>query len=728
MSKSSISLGTGTNGKLVGATRRKSATIGAHLGLKPGKDLTRPVIKHLSSGPPSLLLILDNLETLWEPLECRKDIEEFLALLADMDHLAVVITMRGAERPVKDAARNIFLDIADDGHVMEEVDRVLLTDNMPLAIHLLAHLVETEGCSNTLSLWAEKKTSVVSEGFDQGSNLDLSIALSLASPRIASLPQSQDLLSLLAILPDGLSDMELLGSKLPIPDILRCKLALLQTTLAYTDEYKRLKALVPIREYMLQAQPPRDEFIRPVLSHFQQLLEFFAEYRGSRSGSAMNVIRNGLHAGHPDLKNSIYCTLHLNIFSLLTGRGTIPLLDQICDFLPRPCDHRVEVHFISELLYSCSHHPISNAETLIAQAFGHFKHFEDPDLQCKFYNCLAHYQIQQKHDDALSLAGSTSNSRRQRETFHSAAWIKWKLGDYPAVEQYANELLRSARIAVGNYKRTISLCNRASQSLALCGITGGMAIYGIRNSQAVVHNAKSEYVEARNIGVRILANSMAEVDLHMGAPQSDIQKNIDVAKSILNRVGQAGPALLCDVWQARLRLKEGDILRASKLFQETFAASWGKDSTNAAKCLEVLGDIGLWGEMELTPGWSTWATPFLVYSLKLKKSLQIHKALRCLGDVFLGQGDEVTAIGLWTTTLDGFTLMDIHRGRADYMLGLGNISKGHGDIQRAGELWKTARPLFERSSQVNQVKQVDERLDSMDCCAELPRSAVGVSS
>jgi tetratricopeptide (TPR) repeat protein len=344
---------------------------------------------------------------------------------------------------------------------------------------------------------------------------------------------------------------------------------------------------------------------------------------------------------------------------------------------------------------------------------------------------------------------------------HVAAWIKWKLGDYPAVEQYANELLRSARIAgdlwreaqalhilgmcsteVGNYKRTISLCNRASQSLALCGITGGGATYGIRNSQAVVHNAKSEYVEARNIGVRILADvsmgedpyihamasqSMAEVDLHMGAPQSDIQKNIDVAKSILNRVGQAGPALLCDVWQARLRLREGDILGASNLFQETFAASWGKDSTNAAYCLEVLGDIGLWGEIGLTPGWSTWATLFLVYSLKLKKNLQIHKALRCLGDVFLVQGDEVTAIGLWTTALDGFTLMDIHRGRADCMLRLGDISKGHGDMQRAAELWKTARPLFERSSQVNQVKQIDERLDSMDCCDESPRSAVGVS-
>ncbi|KAJ7458212.1 hypothetical protein FB451DRAFT_959284, partial [Mycena latifolia] len=162
-------------------------------------------------GLPSLL-ILDNLETLWEPLESRKEIEEFLSLLTDVKHLAVVITMRGAERhanmpwirpflqPLKplpqDAARETFFDIADDGHDTEEVDQILnLTDSMPLAIHLMAHLVD--------------KTSLVSEGYDRTSNLEISIVLSLASPRITTLPQCQDLLSLLAILPDGLSDLDL---------------------------------------------------------------------------------------------------------------------------------------------------------------------------------------------------------------------------------------------------------------------------------------------------------------------------------------------------------------------------------------------------------------------------------------------------------------------------------------------------------------------------------------
>ncbi|KAJ6779208.1 hypothetical protein DFH09DRAFT_1179872, partial [Mycena vulgaris] len=103
--------------------------------------------------------------------------------------------MRGTERPAsvrwtrpllpalkpltQDAARQTFVDIADDCHDSDDIDKVLLlTDNMPLAIDLMAH------------------------------------------PRITSVPHCQDLLSILSMLPDGLSNIDLVQSKLPIQDIL----------------------------------------------------------------------------------------------------------------------------------------------------------------------------------------------------------------------------------------------------------------------------------------------------------------------------------------------------------------------------------------------------------------------------------------------------------------------------------------------------------------------------
>ncbi|KAJ7159337.1 hypothetical protein C8R43DRAFT_1178275, partial [Mycena crocata] len=62
----------------VSTTDELASLIGAHLGLKPAKNITKSIIQFFSSNPASLL-ILDNLETLWEPKQTRKDVEEFLA-------------------------------------------------------------------------------------------------------------------------------------------------------------------------------------------------------------------------------------------------------------------------------------------------------------------------------------------------------------------------------------------------------------------------------------------------------------------------------------------------------------------------------------------------------------------------------------------------------------------------------------------------------------------------
>ncbi|KAJ7187289.1 P-loop containing nucleoside triphosphate hydrolase protein, partial [Mycena filopes] len=277
-----------------------AALIGAHLGLKPGMDMTRAVLQYLRQNPPSLL-VLDNLETVWEPVELRKEIEEFLSLLTDIITLSLMVTMRGAERPSKvqwtrpfllplrplaqDAAQKVFWDIADDGHMPDEINQVLqLTDNVPLAICLLAHLVDVEGCSTVLSRWQTEKTSVISDGHDKRSNMELSISISLSSPRITSIPDARDLLSLMGILPDGLSDAELRQAKFPLRNILGCKDALVRTALAYIDEHKRLKVLVPIREYMQKLLPATNRLIKPLLCHFQELLEVHTTHRGQKSG------------------------------------------------------------------------------------------------------------------------------------------------------------------------------------------------------------------------------------------------------------------------------------------------------------------------------------------------------------------------------------------------------------------------------------------------------------
>ncbi|KAJ7928322.1 hypothetical protein B0H13DRAFT_1860519 [Mycena leptocephala] len=623
-----------------------AALIGAHVGLKPGKDLTRPLIQYFSSSS-DCLLVLDNLETLWEPVETRSKMEEFLSLLTGVDHLALVITMRGAERPAKvawthpflpalkpleqDAARQTFIDIADNIHDPNEVDKVLsLTDNMPLAISLIAHLVDSEGCSEVVSRWEKEKTSLISDGYDRTSNLDLSISLSLSSPRLNS--HSKDLLSLLSMLPDGLSDAELVQSKLPVDNILDCKAALIRTTLAYNDEQKQLKALVPIREYMQQTQPPGDHLIRPLHRYFQELLEFYMEYRGTQLSSStvtrvssnhsnmQNVFRNGLQQGHPDLVNSIYCTCYLNSFGRVMGQGAIPLIQQI--HLPHHCDHRLEAYLIIEQLNSWRYYSVSNPETMVSNALEHFKEFDDPDLEGRFYISLSDYYLMKGDISsckkfcvaAISLATSTGITTLQSQGLRNLASVEWDLGDYFA-------------------------------------------------AQAEVHRLKSEMM-CRGIVTK--------------------PENV----------------------RHYLHLREGNSLTAKRILIRSLKASL-EYSQIQTYCLERLGDTSHWGGLD---DMSNWTTVFLVHSLKRKEKLEIYKALKFLGDVFLSQNDEQTAISLFTVALEGFTEMDVHRSRAECMLRLGDISMGHSKPLKAIDFWKRARPLFERSSQAKQVQGINERL------------------
>ncbi|KAJ6496359.1 hypothetical protein C8R45DRAFT_926864 [Mycena sanguinolenta] len=152
-----------------------AALIGLHVGLDPGTDLTKAVIQYFMRKS-SCLLILDNLETVWEPVQSRSQIEEFLSVLTE-------ITMRGAERPGRvqwthpflsplqplsnNAAQQTFMDITDNTHSIEDFSQLLsFTDNMPLAVDLLAHLIDYEGLENVLARWDSEKTSMLSVGYD----------------------------------------------------------------------------------------------------------------------------------------------------------------------------------------------------------------------------------------------------------------------------------------------------------------------------------------------------------------------------------------------------------------------------------------------------------------------------------------------------------------------------------------------------------------------------------
>ncbi|KAJ6576054.1 hypothetical protein DFH09DRAFT_1361666 [Mycena vulgaris] len=753
--------------------------IGAHIGLKSGKDLTRSVLQYFSSSATSLL-ILDNLETVWEPLKYRRELEEFLVSLADIKDLALIITMRGAERPAHvrwtrpfleplrtlsaEAARQTFDEITDTVYDTTDVEKILLVaDHMPLAIDLLANLVDSEGISSVLHRWDTERTSILSEGYDRRSNLELSISVSLSGPTMTASPHARELLSLLAMLPDGLSDVELIQSQLPLTNILSCKSTLLRTALAYIDDRKRLKVLVPIREYQQKFHPSSRSLIQPLFKHYRELLQLHNEYFGTLSNvqvigriqsnfaNIQNVLQSGLLADDPDLVRYIYSTCDLSSYSRNAGHGPIRFLDQIPALLPRPRDHRLEVTFITQALSAHVYDPVPHVQQMIDQGEQDCAYFDDPDLKCSFYNAAAYcYRLRSSNFPkaihfcqlALALGGSPGKNKGQCQALEHLAWIQAELGDYYGAKAHANEACRLAEMSanlfrqaaalriesyclysLGDYSQSISLSRRARLLLGFCGLTGGDVDQNIMSTQAEVHRLKSEYLEARKVNARILNDvsvvqqpyqhgfallNIAQIDLETDASLTEVQGNIESANALFTTMGFSVGMALCEMLGATVKLQQGRLPVAWSLFQKSLTSFWGKNAEGVTYCLEKLANGRHWGATtEIT---STWAVLFLAHSLKLKQKLEIHKALEFLGGVFLTWSDRITAFNLFTAALDGFTQMDVHRSKAECMLRLGEIAQLNGDTLKAAELWKTARPLFERSSQPTWVAEIDERL------------------
>jgi ATP/maltotriose-dependent transcriptional regulator MalT len=165
---------------------------------------------------------------------------------------------------------------------------------------------------------------------------------------------------------------------------------------------------------------------------------------------------------------------------------------------------------------------------------------------------------------ALSLAISTGNTKQQFGAMYHFAWIKWLLADHSAALQHICEAQKLARMSadlykegcalrteavcwmsVGNYEKSMCLCNKARNLLGSCGMSSGTMDQCAMITQAMVQVCKSEYSEARNICAQIHGEAsadqdvlihgwasliIAEIKMYTGAPREDVQRNIDMAK------------------------------------------------------------------------------------------------------------------------------------------------------------------------------------------------------
>ncbi|KAJ7142090.1 hypothetical protein C8R43DRAFT_1131082 [Mycena crocata] len=757
--------------------------IGSYLGIEPSASLSRMITKYFSDCGPSIL-VLDNLETPWEPLPTRSDVEEFLSLLSDIPQLAIVITMRGAERPAKTkwtrpfllplepissfAARKTFVDIADDPSEAADEEALTelldLTGNLPLALTLMANIASFESYAGALARWKTESTGLLSDGAEKTSNLDVSIKVSLASPRLASSPHAMELLSLISLLPDGISEDDLLASRVPIPGISSCRSALLRTSLVYIDQDGRIKSLSPIRSYIQRFHWPSRSVTDPLRRYFQDLMSVWFSRQQMSSGKLVprltshlgnirSLVLDPLRANRLESAGSEigYNILSLNNFCHIMLKGMSPLMKDVPRIVESTNDSRLRWKYSEDCLLGLGP-PLTreDAEKLIRDGIQHFAAENNRAAQVTFYNTAVTYYMRvwdmakarEYNNLAFELAKDIDDVLPKLTASRSRATIGNLTGHYRESIESSMEVIRLARIMgsvphecnglmdealsrshLGELRQVQSICLQTRQLVQASGLDGSNREIAILDMEAEVHLLKSEYIQARDLNTAVLqmtspdvmpyfhANALifvAHLCILIGVDESEIREKLKTAKELTDKLGWTSRKIMCEQEFAALALYLGDTQSAHAAFKACISRSGMEDAEAAFIGLEYLGD---WTHSMCTLDETfQWAGTYFALARKSNDLGRTYQALRCLGDILLAQGDETTALSVFRAVLAGATEMDVHRRRADCMVRIGDILKRRGNVEEAREMWQTARPLFFRSSQRKETVLVDQRL------------------
>jgi tetratricopeptide (TPR) repeat protein len=281
---------------------------------------------------------------------------------------------------------------------------------------------------------------------------------------------------------------------------------------------------------------------------------------------------------------------------------------------------------------------------------------------------------------------------------------------------------------LANYQHGQLLLQKSRDMLTACGQQESQLGHNILNLQAEIYLLKSEYLESRKFQVAIasscqptsynaiLANlNIAFIDIRTGVDSKIIHQNLQMVQSHLTALsGYSGrqTSNFSNSAAAELCVRDGTPGTANAMFAKCFALSRDISTEQQLLYLERLGDLST--GMNDIPTTLRWSVIFLGQAVKCKEKRQTMQARRCIGQLFAAEGDNETALSLFNVALHGFTLMDVHHWRADCMVRIANILKSRGEVMKAVELWKAARPLFKRSSQMKDIIKIDAKLAEVD--------------
>ncbi|KAG6900117.1 hypothetical protein C0993_002652 [Termitomyces sp. T159_Od127] len=205
-----------TSASLFLGTLQSSLAIPKEIG-----DIRSSIISVLQESPP-IVILLDNFETPWDADRAQIEIAQLLRDIHAIPHVTLFITMRSSVPPCNDlpwyqvdlhgvdavAAQEIYTAVYPKSFKDPDLPLLLeLIGHMPLAITLMAKVAKVAPLSaaELIKEYDRLGTSMLGQGSDAMSSMDVCIGLSVNSSHMKAHPEAFDLLCVLSMLPTGTS-------------------------------------------------------------------------------------------------------------------------------------------------------------------------------------------------------------------------------------------------------------------------------------------------------------------------------------------------------------------------------------------------------------------------------------------------------------------------------------------------------------------------------------------
>jgi len=297
----------------------------------------------------SAVLVLDSAE---KPLGAdREEVQDLLATLAGVEGLSLVVVLRGAELPLcvewhepihvlplePAHAREAFLHATGKEHANDPLLDGLLEDvgYVPYSVMLLGYLAHAEPDLQGLSgRWGTERTRLLSESpevSDEFQKMAASFEVSIGAPRMDD--RARRLLSLLGVLPDGISQEEVAEV---FPNLGKAACATLRRAALVFRNEARLRLHGLLREYVRRKYPPNAGDWRRAVEYYARLaVEDEAQF-GTKAadqavsrfaanlGNIESVVHEALHGDQAPL--ALEAGAALAAFVCLTGGGSRDLV------------------------------------------------------------------------------------------------------------------------------------------------------------------------------------------------------------------------------------------------------------------------------------------------------------------------------------------------------------------------------------------------------------------